>query len=59
MLILYGIHNGVEKPQSLVKLYEVKQGDRESPLAFCEWLCEVAQTWTWRVKVIGCCSIFP
>lgn len=46
MLILYGIHNGVEKPRSLVKLCEVKQGDRECPLAFYEWLCEVAHKWT-------------
>lgn len=42
MLILYGIQNGVEKPRSLGKLYEVKQGKRLSPLAFYEWLCKVA-----------------
>lgn len=46
MLILYGIHNGVEKPRSLAKLYEVKQEDRECSLAFYEWLCEVAHKWT-------------
>ncbi|KAF1558932.1 hypothetical protein FQV10_0008220, partial [Eudyptes schlegeli] len=46
MLILYGIQNGVEKPKNLTKLYEVKQGEKESPSAFYERLCEVARKWT-------------
>lgn len=46
MLILYRIHNGVEKPRSSAKLCDIKQGDRERLLAFCEWLCEVAHKWT-------------
>ncbi|KFV45992.1 hypothetical protein N328_12933, partial [Gavia stellata] len=35
-LILYGIQNGVEKPQNLSKLYEIRQGDKETPAVFYE-----------------------
>ncbi|PKU29601.1 retroviral gag protein [Limosa lapponica baueri] len=44
-LILYGIQHGVEKCTNLPKLYEVMQGDKETPAAFYERLCEVAQKW--------------
>ncbi|KAK4810523.1 hypothetical protein QYF61_004486 [Mycteria americana] len=45
-LILYGIQHGVQKPKNLSKLYEVRQGDKETPSAFYERLCEVARKWT-------------
>ncbi|KAK4817873.1 hypothetical protein QYF61_001683 [Mycteria americana] len=42
-LILYGIQHGVQKPNNLSKLSEVRQGDKETPSAFSERLCEVAR----------------
>ncbi|KAK4810644.1 hypothetical protein QYF61_007381 [Mycteria americana] len=45
-LILYGIQHGVQKPKNLSKLYEVRQGEKETPSAFYERLCEVARKWT-------------
>ncbi|KAK4810760.1 hypothetical protein QYF61_007734 [Mycteria americana] len=45
-LILYGIQHGVQKPKNLSKLSEVRQGEKETPLAFYERLCEVARKWT-------------
>ncbi|KAK4806840.1 hypothetical protein QYF61_005636 [Mycteria americana] len=45
-LILHGIQHGVQKPKNLSKLYEVRQGDKETPSAFYERLCEVARKWT-------------
>ncbi|KAK4809494.1 hypothetical protein QYF61_015051 [Mycteria americana] len=39
-LILYGIQHGVQKPKNLSKLSEVRQGDKETPSAFSERLCE-------------------
>ncbi|KAK4807170.1 hypothetical protein QYF61_024290 [Mycteria americana] len=45
-LILYGIQHGAQKPKSLSKLYEVRQGDKETPSAFYERLCEIARKWT-------------
>ncbi|KAK4823499.1 hypothetical protein QYF61_002975 [Mycteria americana] len=42
-LILYGIQHGVQKPNNLSKLSEVRQGHKETPSAFSERLCEVAQ----------------
>ncbi|KAK4810418.1 hypothetical protein QYF61_024412 [Mycteria americana] len=47
-LILYGIQHGVQKPKNLAKLSEVRQGDKETPSAFSERLCEVARKWTDR-----------
>ncbi|KAK4814717.1 hypothetical protein QYF61_026296 [Mycteria americana] len=38
--------NGVQKPKNLSKLSEVRQGDKETPSAFSERLCEVARKWT-------------
>ncbi|KAK4810862.1 LOW QUALITY PROTEIN: hypothetical protein QYF61_008834 [Mycteria americana] len=40
-LILYGIQHGVQKPKNLSKLYEVRQGDKETLSAFYERLCEL------------------
>ncbi|KAF1506600.1 hypothetical protein FQV18_0004700, partial [Eudyptula minor novaehollandiae] len=45
-LILFGIKNGIPKPKNLSKLYQVVQGDEETPSAFYERLCEVARQWT-------------
>ncbi|KAK4806148.1 hypothetical protein QYF61_001071 [Mycteria americana] len=45
-VILYGIQHGVQKPKNLSELYEVTQGDKETPSAFYERLCEVARKWT-------------
>ncbi|KAK4810775.1 hypothetical protein QYF61_008747 [Mycteria americana] len=45
-LILYGIQHGVQKPKNLSKLSEVRQGDKETPSAFYERLCEIARKWT-------------
>ncbi|KAK4810906.1 hypothetical protein QYF61_013314 [Mycteria americana] len=45
-LILYGIQHGVQKPKNLSELYQVRQGDKETPSAFYERLCEVARKWT-------------
>ncbi|KAK4810139.1 hypothetical protein QYF61_009534 [Mycteria americana] len=42
-LILYGIQHGVQKPNNLSKLSEVRQGHKETPSAFSERLCEVAR----------------
>ncbi|KAK4814725.1 hypothetical protein QYF61_026304 [Mycteria americana] len=38
--------DGVQKPKNLSKLSEVRQGDKETPSAFSERLCEVARKWT-------------
>lgn len=37
---------GQKKPKNLSKLYEIRQGDKETSSAFYERICEVARKWT-------------